>query len=550
VRRRGLLRAWGIGAFAVGLSVPTLEAACAPSRPLGLPTSAAGAGSPVKLPSYIPLQAAKADLPSPMPGVDPGYLTYPANPFKATQETPGRGGQLNVVTWQFTPLPTPMDSNAAWQAINQRAGTTIKLNIVPIADYPAKQATIMASDDLPDVMYFSNTNVPGLPAFLQAKCADLAPYLSGDAIKDYPNLANIPTESWKVTVFGQSIFGVPLPYSVVFRQLWTHQLWLDQIGSEFPRDTEDFRRILKLMANPGANRWGVASDSGVGLGMTIQFQPMLFGAPNNWKVDPSGKLIRERETDEYKAALGFTRDLWEAGVFHPDSINYNNANGKRDYAAGKFAFRWDGHSASLQFWDNAAAANPSQKLRIAPPFGAPGVKPTFALGGGNFGFNIIKQASPERIKEILRILNFFASPFGSEEHMLANYGVKDVDYTLDANGNPVLTQQGQQDYSTAWIFLARPPEVLYDANAPDFARTVQADQAPYIQVGITDPTYGLFSPTAAAGAAIESTFTAGVDDIVFGRRPLTDLDQLVKDWRAQGGDKMRAEYEQLLVAKR
>jgi putative aldouronate transport system substrate-binding protein len=293
----------------------------------------------------------------------------------------------------------------------------------------------------------------------------------------------------------------------------------------------------------------MASDSGLGLGMTAQFQPMLFGAPNNWRLDPSGTLVRERETDEYRAALAYTRDLWEAGLFHPDSVNYNNANGKTDYAAGKFAFRWDGHSASLQFWDLAAGASPPQKLRIAPPFGAPGVKPTFPLGGWNFGFNVVKQASPDRIKEILRILNFFASPFGSQEHMLANYGVKDVDYTVDANGNPVLTQQGQQEYSTAWIFLARPPEVLYDPNAPDFARTIQADQVPQVQAGITDPTYGLFSPTAAAAGAVENTFIAGINDIVFGRRPLNDLDQLVAAWRAQGGDQMRADYEQLLASR-
>ena len=133
--------------------------------------------------------------------------------------------------------------------------------------------------------------------------------------------------------------------------------------------------------------------------------------------------------------------------------------------------------------------------------------------------------------------------------VLANYGVRDTDYTIDANGNPVLTQQGQQEYTTAWIFLARPPEVLYDATSPEFTPTVQAGQVPYIQARVQDPTYGLFSPTAAAGGAIENTYVSGIDDIVFARRPLSDLDQLVSDWRSQGGDKMRTEYEQLLARK-
>jgi hypothetical protein len=35
----------------------------------------------------------------------------------------------------------------------------------------------------------------------------------------------------------------------------------------------------------------------------------MFEAPNNWKLEQSGKLIKDRETEEYKAAVGYLRDL-------------------------------------------------------------------------------------------------------------------------------------------------------------------------------------------------------------------------------------------------
>ena len=38
---------------------------------------------------------------------------------------------------------------------------------------------------------------PNISQILQTQAADLSPYLSGDAVKDYPNLAAIPTFSWK-----------------------------------------------------------------------------------------------------------------------------------------------------------------------------------------------------------------------------------------------------------------------------------------------------------------------------------------------------------------
>jgi putative aldouronate transport system substrate-binding protein len=47
----------------------------------------------------------------------------------------------------------------------------------------------------------------------------------------------------------------------------------------------------------------------------------------------------------------------------------------------------------------------------------------------------IKKGSPERVKELLRIEDFLAAPFGSQESLLLEYGVKDVDFILYAQGN-------------------------------------------------------------------------------------------------------------------
>ena len=51
------------------------------------------------------------------------------------------------------------------------------------------------------------------------------------------------------------------------------------------------------------------------------------------------------------------------------------------------------------------------------------------------GYSVLKQASPDRIKEMLRILNWLAAPVGSQEYLLMNYGVKDTHWTPDDRGN-------------------------------------------------------------------------------------------------------------------
>ena len=41
---------------------------------------------------------------------------------------------------------------------------------------------------------------------------------------------------------------------------------------------------------------------------------------------------------------------------------------------------------------------------------------------------------------------------------------------------------------------------------------------------------------------------AGVSDIIQARRPMSDLDSLVGDWRNSVGDKMRGEFQDAIAA--
>ena len=52
---------------------------------------------------------------------------------------------------------------------------------------------------------------------------------------------------------------------------------------------------------------------------------------------------------------------------------------------------------------------------------------------------------------------------------------------------------------------------------------------------------------ATKGASLTQAMTDGVNQILFGRAPVDSLDQLTKDWRANGGDQIRSEYEAQLA---
>ena len=63
-----------------------------------------------------------------------------------------------------------------------------------------------------------------------------------------------------------------------------------------------------------------------------------------------------------------------------------------------------------------------------------------------------------------------------------------------------------------------------------------------------DPTRGTFSQThLSKGRSMETTSGDGINDIITGRRQMSDYDQLVQEWGNNGGDTIRDEDAQQLA---
>jgi putative aldouronate transport system substrate-binding protein len=514
------------------------------------------------MPTYVPLTTAPPDLPGD-DKVEAGYFAFPRQVTKTVADTPIKGGgEVNVMTWNVTGPIAPLDGNTAWQEINRQVGATINLvNNVSNSDYRTKLATVVAGGDLPDTIYIPAT--PGgqsapfaqFPDFLERSAADLTPYLSGDAVKDYPNLAAIPTLAWKSVTYHNKIFGVPVAFPLVpGTVLWVHQELLDAKGLGRPKSTDDFKSTLQALRNLdsgvfgiGASVQGADTTSGA---FDLGLYQMYFGAPNNWKLNADGTLTRSFETDEYKAAVAYATDLVSSGLYHPDSPTLNQVSVRTNFVARKFVFVNSGWlAAAIQYWKGANQQNPPGNVDIVTPFGSDGGKGSFYTGTQLFGWSLIKQAPDARVKDLLRFFNYLAAPFGSAEYLLINYGVEGKDFNFDDPGNPVLTSSGTANVNSLWTYIVQPPQVYYNATRPkDFATMMQTGARAMIAVGVADPAAALYSEThAAKGSVVNQGFLSAVGDIIAGRRPLSDYDGLVKDWQTGGGNQIRTEFQQAIA---
>ena len=133
---------------------------------------------------------------------------------KTVPQPPGDGSTISSIVYLTLAAPPAMAQNTAWQAINKAINATLNMEMVAAADYPTKVNVVIAGNELPDFIYNPTTTVPvgviaGLPALLKAKCADLTPYLSGDAVNEYPNLSHYTSPTWRIGVIDGKIYGIP-----------------------------------------------------------------------------------------------------------------------------------------------------------------------------------------------------------------------------------------------------------------------------------------------------------------------------------------------------
>jgi putative aldouronate transport system substrate-binding protein len=557
------------GGAALAAAAVGLLGACSTLSPVAGPAATApgvsaqpAASGRVQLPSYM----APAGAPPPdVPGTDlipHGYLTYPKTVFQSVATPPGDGGTVTVAAETFNPL-IPLDQNTVWQQLNKVMNLKLDLNLAPFSDWAfGKFQALVAGGDLPDITMIPIGGViPDLPAFLEAKIQDLTPFVSGDAVKEYPNLAALPTVGWRGMVYNNKIFAVPIASSQFYWGLWGHQEVLEARGLNWPRSADEFRQVLKTLTNLQQNKYGIGFEVGnrYAFGLTNvggQIWPAIYGAPNNWSVSSDGKWAKDWESDRFKAGVQLARDVWADGSFDPNTT-YTTPTADQAFETNGFAFRFDNTLAIANFDAGVTpnhrfmpTQNPPWKIRLAPPIPAQsGGKPQYNLGPGNFGLIVLKKADPARIKLLLKVINYIVAPFGSQEYLYANYGVQGQDFTYDDAGNPIRTKQGVANQFSWQGVMGVPAPVLFDPDNRDFAPTMNASLKLLADAGVQDPTVGLYSATnQKQGFLIQTKVADGFIDIVVGRRPMSDYDQLLAEWRSGGGDTIRGEYETAYAA--
>ncbi|MFI1965429.1 extracellular solute-binding protein [Streptomyces pathocidini] len=542
ISRRSVLQALGIGTVlaATGASLT----ACSSSGG-GSGKALGNAGKDLApWPSYIPHpDAPKPELAPTEKGVQPGFTSYPKDLKQSVAEKPGDGSKVKVWTITWGAPPKSKAKHKLWQALNKELGVDLELTVVPGMEAAQKFAALVAGGELPDIIAVSS-NLPNSTELIAAKCQDLTDFLSGDAIKEFPNLAAIPTYAWKAggRIDGR-LFKCPVErprvghvVSANVELMKSAGIWVPEIGK---LTVEDYTAGLKELS--GGKK--VAMGGGNAGAYCFNSIVPMFGAPHAFSVK-NGKFETQLGTDEFKAGVEQLAAWYKAGVF-PKNPDYDSASGFRSGQAATIS------GPSIGFAGDATAIKDGFTLDVVRPFKpANGARPGHWFSPGADYFTVLKKAPKDRIKLLLRVLDYLAAPFGTKEYELITYGVEGTHFERGEDGSPVQNDfalNGDNKDTLGVGFMACGQQVLFLPSAvPGAAEAVKrrhAFQTEIVEVGLSDPTVGLTSTTWNAKFNELNLFKEDeIKAIVQGRKTLSDWASMVKQWKAKGGDKAAEEF--------
>lgn len=543
--RRRLL---GVGA---GLAALAALPACR-SEPAG--TQQGSGGGSFKPPNYVPPEEIEGATISDIEGVPPAYSLYPRDQVKSVAEVPGSGG--TVSTFQILFQAPPPQDNPWLDEFNQRLGVTLDPTYAPGAAYGEKVQTLIASSDLPDIVFVERFSSPAVvQPMRQGAFTDLTELLAGSGIDGYPNLAKIPTYTWENSSIDGKLLGVPRPLPLINGTTMYRSDWASDLGfTEPPKDAKEVTDLLSQFTK-GDHRgkkqgdtWGLAT---IDHGMVWATQ--MHRTPNNWRLEDDGSLTNEIETDEYEAAVEWAAALWKAGAFHPDAATMPVLDAQSMWQSGKIGLLPAGMTPHYRSLRPVLLSNDptAEATAVAAP-GWDGGKGTVGQESGFWGVAAIPSEigkDKARLEELLRVIDYWCAPFGSEEHTFINYGIEGRHFTYDDEGTPIAKEGDTPLVEVAGpSFLVQPLEAaFFFPGDSEGAAEAQETVASAMPESVKDPTMNVSSESAVRQAeALGQLQTDYLYGMITGRRSLNELKTWRKRWRDSGGDTIREELETAL----
>ncbi|MFG3340890.1 extracellular solute-binding protein [Glycomyces sp. NPDC048151] len=468
---------------------------------------------------------------------------------------------LDIMAPFFSPVP-PEEDDPIDKALSDLAGLDLSVQWVPNSDYGAKTNTVLAGDDIPDVMVIQGKD----QAFVQTAEAggfwDLTEALGSG---DYPNLVTANPEVQEAASVNGKVYGIYRARDVIRHSVIIRQDWLDNLGLELPETTDDLYEIARAFTedDPDGNgqndTYGMINPAwgGIGNGSPYDAIEVWHGAGNLWS-DQGGELVPAFTTPEWTQALQYERDLVQNGYVNPDYATMDPATWNEPFLNGKGGIIIDVQSRAGELTKLFKEQDPEgfdQYVALAGQLAGP--NGTFAMPtAGYSGFLAIPRSGVQTEEQLAQVLTALNELNSTEAQNLMNHGIEGDNYTVEDGG--VVFDPAKQDFTDqvtgAWAQLgmnvagynAHPIKQGSEFEAALFQRRLDL-QAEDLPNAVYNPASGIVSPTyTTSGAQLDTIIADARIQYIAGQIDEAGLQAAIDTWRSSGGDDVVQEVNDLL----
>lgn len=502
----------------------------------GAAGSQAGDG-PAELPTHVPFGGPEPDLPAGEGGVTAGFFTYPKPPIRRDGFPLAKTEPVTGLFQGIAPA-LPPDRNPVYQRIFGKVGNQLSGDVVLSTSYIEKFQVTIAGGDLPDLVQIEPA--PHLPDLLEKYFTDLSEVIAGDGITQYPALASFTPENWQVSTLNGRIWGVPQPRTPAGRMMMTRGDILADKGIDTDpqvSDGDDFVAMLAELTDESRSQFAIAGDP---TNWLLQCLREMCGAPNGW-AEADGAFVSDIEAPETLEALEQAGRIVRAGYTHPEAFSKPGENATW-FRSGVTPLLLQGFTK----WGSFAQMDPEFDIghvRLPRWTGGGQAEIHTSLAGYYAYVGIRKQDDPTRVDEILRILDYIASPFGTEEYLDITYGIEGETYTME-DGDPKPIEGKSADLFAGWTYAgAGSQNVLYIPGNEELVTRQHDYLSSALPEGRGDASVGLYSPTALGKAASWGKRRKDLErSILLGEASVSSWEDFAKSWREDVGASMAEEF--------
>lgn len=348
----------------------------------------------------------------------------------------------------------------AFQEMEKATGIRIEW-IHPSAGQLQEPFNLMvASRDLPDVILYPWGNTGFLPGGAQAYANDgviipISDYMEyapeyAKVLEDYPDIKKRVTDD-EGKMYFISLMQPDLTMRT-YNGFMIRQDWLDKVGLDMPKSTDELYHVLKTFQEKDVNGNGkkdeyfsaTGMDKGL-LGIEKLMYPFGATAGNEAMTQEDGKVVYSPLKPEYKEAAAFLAKLYDEGLLDPEYLLNDNTKLQQKYTNETVGASYSSAGRIVGWTNTLQESNPDAVLAPIPSLVGPnGQGYWYESNTANITNPGVSLAITTANKHVAETMAWWDWVFTKEGSMAFNYGKEGTTYTM-VDGKPQFTEMITND---------------------------------------------------------------------------------------------------------